>query len=112
MKKNKITTCGYFLKRLRDNDFVAIRVFSDYSELDPRKWTILIDPSIASVYVTCFISNADKDDIYFEFNDGGKLFRRNFNVKTKSMEIIMTTLIEHGVGQNAQGSSYYKEQED
>ena len=55
--KNKIQTPGYFIKRLKDNDFVVLRVFDKYSETDPRKWTVLVDPSGASVYITCFENN-------------------------------------------------------
>ena len=45
-KKNNITTGGYFLNRLRDSGFVAIRLFKDYPISDPRKWTIMVDPSL------------------------------------------------------------------
>ena len=35
----------------------------------------------------------------FEFNDGGRLFPRNYSIKTSSMEVIVTVLIERGVSQ-------------
>ena len=30
-KKNKLKTPGYFIKRLKDNDFVTLRIFDKYS---------------------------------------------------------------------------------
>ena len=29
--KNKVTTCGYFVKRLRDNGYTVNRIFNEYS---------------------------------------------------------------------------------
>ena len=52
--KNKVTTCGYFLKRLRDNGYIANRIFTDYSAADSRRWTIMIDPKFAALYITCY----------------------------------------------------------
>jgi len=42
--KNKIKTPGYFMKRLRDNGFIVLKVFNAYSTHDPRRWTVLVDP--------------------------------------------------------------------
>ena len=36
--KNKVTTCGYFIKRLRDNGYTVNRIFADYLSEDPRRW--------------------------------------------------------------------------
>ena len=52
--KNKIRTAGYFIKRLRDSGFIVIKSFFRYSKSDPRRWTVIVDPSNASVFVTCF----------------------------------------------------------
>ena len=49
--KNKVTTCGYFIKRLRDNGYTVNRIFSDYSSQDPRRWTIMVNPEIAALYI-------------------------------------------------------------
>jgi hypothetical protein len=38
----------------------------------------------------------------FEFNDGSRLFPRNFSLKTASMEVIVSTLLERGVPQLAE----------
>ena len=35
----------------------------------------------------------------FEFNDGGRLFPRNYSLKTSSMEVVITILIEKGIKQ-------------
>ena len=82
-KKNKLKTAGYFIKRLKDNDFVTLRIFDKYSELDPRRWTVLVDPSGgASVYITCFENTPFKGEYLFNFNDGNQNFNNNFSLKT------------------------------
>lgn len=109
MKKNNITTGGYFLNRLRDSGFIAIRLFNDYGMHDPRKWTIMVDPSGHSLQITCYVNKDTKGDVGFELNDGGNAFPKNYFLKTKSMEIIVTTLIERGVPQKKDDSNYVKE---
>jgi hypothetical protein len=107
-QKNKITTNGYFLRRLRESGFIAIRIYDDYSILDPRRWTIMVDPSNISLYITCYENMGFKGDIMFEFNDGGMRFPKNYNIKTQSMEIIITNLIERGVPQKTGDNSFEK----
>jgi len=106
--KNNITTGGYFLNRLRDSGFIAIRLFKDYPIHDPRKWTIMVDPSGHSLMITCYVNKEGPGDVYFEFNDGGNKFLNNYKLKTQSMEIIITTLIEKGVPQKQDNSNYTK----
>jgi hypothetical protein len=100
MSKNKIKTPGYFIKRLRDNGFVALRLFSVYSKADPRRWTIMVNPSEASVFITCYSNKTEIDEILFELNDGGIRMPKNFNIKTDSIEVIIDYLITHGVSNN------------
>jgi hypothetical protein len=97
--KNKITTLSYFVKRLKDSGFTTWKICNNYSFADPRKWTIMIDPGNTSIFVTCYENKDFKSEKMFEFNDGGRLFPRNFSLKTSSMEVIITTLIEKGVSQ-------------
>lgn len=97
--KNKISTPGYFLKRLKDNNFNTFKIFKNYAESDPRRWTILVDPGESSVFITCYENSAFKGDIMFEFNDGGRLFPKNFSLKTTSIEVVVTKLLEAGVKQ-------------
>ena len=66
-KKNKLKTAGYFIKRLKDNDFVTLRIFDKYSESDPRKWTVLVDPGGTSVFITCFENTPFKGEYLFSF---------------------------------------------
>ena len=89
-KKNKLKTAGYFIKRLKDNDFVTLRIFDKYSESDPRKWTVLVDPGGASVYVTCFENTPFKGEYLFNFNDGNQIFNNNFSLKTDSIEVVVS----------------------
>ena len=106
--KNNITTGGYFLNRLRDSGFIAIRLFKDYGQHDPRKWTIMVDPSGHSLIITCYVNKEAPGEVIFEFNDGGNRFK-NFNLKTQSMEVIITTLIERNVPQKQEGSNFIKD---
>lgn len=94
---NNITTQGYFIKRLRDCGFVVIKLFHNYSIMDPRKWSILINPGRESVIITCYQNkNFIKDDI-FEINDGGSKIPRNFHLSTDSMEVMISFLIKKGI---------------
>lgn len=110
MKKqhNKINTLGYFVKRLKDNKFITYRIFNDYAATDTRRWTILVEPGIHSVYITCYHNKEFANDIMYEFNDGGVLFPKNYSIKTDSIEIIITHLISRGVAPSAKTSVYEK----
>lgn len=109
--KNKISTFSYFLKRLRDSGFISIKLFNDYGHQDPRKWSVMVDPSGRSVIITCYQNKEYKGDMMFEINDGGSCFPKNYNLKTNSMEIIITTLIEKKVPQKYEDSVYTKKEE-
>ena len=98
-KKNKLKTAGYFIKRLKDNDFVTLRIFDKYSESDPRRWTVLVDPGGASVYITCFENTPFRGEYLFNFNDGNQNFNNNFSLKTDSIEVVVSKLIKVGVQQ-------------
>tara|TARA_R100000963_G_C4605427_1_gene77661 strand:+ start:251 stop:589 length:339 start_codon:yes stop_codon:yes gene_type:complete len=97
--KNKLKTAGYFIKRLKDNDFITFKVFDKYSETDPRKWTVLVDPGGSSVYVTCFENTPFRGEYLFSFNDGNQNFNNNFSLKTDSIEVVVSKLLRTGVQQ-------------
>tara|TARA_R100000008_G_C3480197_1_gene113459 strand:+ start:284 stop:619 length:336 start_codon:yes stop_codon:yes gene_type:complete len=101
-KKNKLRTPGYFIKRLKDNDFVTLRIFNKYSQSDPRKWTVLVDPAGSSVYITCFENTPFKGEYLFSFNDGNQLFNNNFSLKTDSIEVVVQRLLKSGVRQKGE----------
>jgi len=109
--KNKISTMGYFLKRLRDSGFIAIKLFNAYGVQDPRKWSIAVDPGNSTVIFTCYENKEFKGDVYYEINDGGNLFPKNYHLKTNSMEIVITTLIEKGVSQKVDDDPFLKKEE-
>ena len=100
-KRNKISTPSYFIKRLKDNKFVTYRMFSDYALSDPRRWTILVEPGKASVYITCYENKDFANEVMFEFNDGGNVFPKNFSIKTDSIEVIITHLLEKNIQPSA-----------
>jgi len=99
IQKNKITTLSYFIKRLKDCSFQTWKITDCYAKSDPRKWTILIDPGNSSLFITCYENKDFKGEMMFEFNDGGRLFPRNYSLKTSSMEVVITILIEKGIKQ-------------
>jgi hypothetical protein len=97
---NKLKTPGYFIKRLRDNGFVVIRLFSVYAKQDPRRWTVMVNPTDSSVFITCYANKNDLGEILFEFNDGGNQIPKNYSIKTDSIEVIIDYLLTHGVCNN------------
>lgn len=98
---NKIKTPGYFIKRLRDNGFIVIRLFSVYAKSDPRRWTVMVNPSESSVLITCYVNKNDLGEVLFELNDGGAQIPKNVNIKTDSIEVIIDYLITHGITNSA-----------
>jgi hypothetical protein len=97
---NKLTTLGYTLKRLRDSGYTAIKLFADYSEIDPRAWTILIDPGVSSVFCTCYINDPYLGDTFFELYDGNQFIPGRLNLKTSSFEVIVEHLVKLGIISN------------
>ena len=98
--KNKVTTCGYFLKRLRDNGYIANRIFTDYPASDSRRWTIMIDPKFAALYITCYTNKDWYGEIMFELHNGNQF--KNLQLKTDSMEVIITKLLEKNISPSEQ----------
>jgi hypothetical protein len=105
---NKLKTPGYFIKRLKDNKLITLRMFQSYNISDPRKWTIMVDPGRASVFVTCYQNKEKLNEVMFEIDDGGVRFPRNYFIKTHSIEVIVEYLLEKGITQNDTESQFYK----
>ena len=103
MKKNKITTLGYFTKRLKDNNFVVWKIFNKYGQHDPRLWTVLVNPGEESMYITCYINTDELGSIpVFELHDGVSVFRNYAKIQTRSMEVIIKYLLDRGVQPNSE----------
>lgn len=94
---NKLTTLGYILKRLRDSGYVANKLFAEYGEGDPRAWTIMIDPCVASVFCTCYINDPFLGESFFELYDGNQYIHGKLNLKTSSFEVLVEHLVKHGI---------------
>jgi len=71
MAKNKLSTLGYFRKRLRDAGIESKVLIKDYIESDKRKWTISIYKDL-SIICTCSKTNSANDHNFFNFNDFGQ----------------------------------------
>ena len=94
---NKISTAGYFIKRLKDSGFVVWKIFNAYNTADPRRWTILVDPGLSSVFITCYSNKHSINEVLFELDDGGSKFQKGFFYNTESIEIIVSELISKGI---------------
>ena len=103
MAKNKLTTVGYFIKRLRDSGYVTDKIFTDYGHHDPRSWTVVVDPKNTSVFITCFNNHNSLGEEYFEINDGGQFIPERFKLKTSSIETIIDYLVKFNINNKARG---------
>jgi hypothetical protein len=99
MTIQKISTLGYFTKRLKDNGFVVWKMFNKYSMGDHRRWTVLINPGYHSLYITCSINEEELDYMpNFHFYDGGWFMKnKQSSLATKSMEVIITFLLDNNI---------------
>lgn len=97
---NKLTTLGYTLKRFRDSGYMANKIFAEYSDVDPRSWTIMIEPGAASVFCTCYINDPYIGETFFELYDGNQYIPGRLKIQTSSFEV----LVEHLVKYNINGS--------
>jgi len=102
MGSNKVTTCSYCIKRLRDCGYVIDRLFDRYHESDPRAWTIILDPGVASVIITLV---SDPEDEYFELSDSGRYIPNGFKIKTSSIEVLVEYLVKFGI--NNKSATYH-----
>jgi hypothetical protein len=100
---NKVTNQSYFVKRLKDSGYIVYKIFDNYSEADPRAWTVMIDPGVASVYCTCYQNSKEMfGESYFEFYDGGQFLPEKFKLKTDSIEVILTWLVKYGINNKSE----------
>jgi hypothetical protein len=103
MAKNKITTVGYFIKRLRDCGYITDKVFTDFGNHDPRSWMVVVDPKQTSVFITCFNNHNSFGEEYFELNDGGQFIPERFKLKTSSIETIIDYLVKFNINNKVRG---------
>jgi hypothetical protein len=101
MANNKITTISYFIKRLRDSGYVADKVYNEYGKQDPRCWTVVVDPNVASVMITYFNNHNYLGEEYFSISDGGQFFPENFKLQTSSIEVVIEYLVKFGINNKA-----------
>ena len=105
MKKNKIHNLSYFKKRLKDSGYIVWDIMKKYSMEDPRRWTVLVNPSIESIYITCIVNREELGLApEFEINDSGFRFQRNLTLRTSSMEVVVNLLTSKGI---VADDSYY-----
>lgn len=96
--KNKIHTLSYFKKRLKDSGYIVWDIMKSYSLEDPRKWTIMINPGVQSIFITCVVNRNEMGQApEFEINDSGLRFQRNLVLKTSSIEVLVNLLTGRGI---------------
>lgn len=104
---NKLTTLGYFMKRLRDSGYVVDRLYTNYSVTDPRAWSVVIDPYCASIFCTCYQNDPELNASYFEMYDGGQFIKPGrVKIETSSIEVFIQYLVQFGINNK---SRYYAE---
>ena len=99
MATNKLTTLGYFLKRLRNSGYYAFKLFNEYGYGDCRLWTVLIDPKVSSVFCTAYSGDpvfGDREP-FLELSDGGQFFPTRLRIKTQSFEVFVEHLVRCGI---------------
>ncbi len=94
---NKLTTLGYFLKRLRDSGYYAFKLFTEYNDADPRAWTLIIEPGKFSVFCTCYINDPYLGESYFELYDGNQYIPNRLKLKTSSFEVLIKYLVQYNI---------------
>ncbi len=94
---NKTNKLSYFLSRLRNSGYMVDVIFNRYQLIDPRVWTVVIDPDCSAIHCTCYFNKSDLGDNFFEFYDGGQFFPPNIKIKTDSIEILITTLVKYNI---------------
>lgn len=94
---NKLTTLSYFMKRLKDNGYMVYKLFTGYSMLDSRTWTVVLDPGCASIFVTCYTNDPELGKSYFELYDGGKFIPGRLKLETSSIETFIRYLVKFGI---------------
>lgn len=94
---NKLTTLGYTLKRFRDCGYMANKIFAEYGDLDPRAWTIMIDPGSSSVFCTCYINDPYIGETFFELYDGNQFIPGRLKLQTSSFEVIIEHLVKYNI---------------
>lgn len=100
---NKITTQGYFIKRLKDSGYHVWKIFENFGEADPRAWTIVIDPGGASVFCTCYINEGTFGLSSFELYDGGQFIPQKVKIATESIEVIISYLVKFNINNKTPG---------
>lgn len=96
--KNKIHTLSYFKKRLKDSGYIVWDIMKSYSLEDPRKWTVMINPGVQSIFITCVVNRNEMGQApEFEINDSGLRFQRNLVLKTSSIEVLVNLLTGRGI---------------
>ena len=97
MPKNKITTQGYFVRRLRTEGYFVSRVYDRYSDIDTRKWTVVVNPDSDSIFITCVDKGDWPNRGMYRIDDNGSMFPLNFYINTDSIDVLVKHFTEFKV---------------
>jgi hypothetical protein len=99
--QNKLTTMGYFVKRLRDCGYIVDKLYNNYGFTDPRSWSVVIDPGNASVFCTCYQNDCELGESFFEIYDGKQYIPGRWKIKTSSIEVFVEHLVKFNINNKA-----------
>lgn len=91
MSSNKLYTLGYFKYRLKEAGLVCKDLIREFEEQDKRYWMISISPKNYNVICTCYRSGEDTE---FILTDGKQYIIPDLIIKTSSMEVIISEIIQ------------------
>lgn len=101
------------MKRLRDSGYFVDRLFTGYSMVDSRTWSVIIDPGCASLFVTCYQNDPELGSSYFEMYDGGKFIPGRIKLETSSIETFISYLVKFGINNKSKrysnSNNYHKD---
>ena len=98
MPKNKITTQGYFIRRLRNEGFHVSCVYDRYSDSnDRRRWTVVVNPGTDSIFITCVDKGDWPNRGMYRIDDNGSTFPVNFYINTESIDVVIKHFTEFKV---------------
>jgi len=104
--KNKLTTLGYFIKRMRDCGYIVWRLYKNFGVTDTRKWVVVLNPGRESAFIVCNVNKGDTVEPSFTIHKDGLYLSSDTEIRTKSVEIIVNHLVRLGITPD---SDKYKE---
>ncbi len=95
--KNKLTTLGYFTKRLRDSGYIVWKLYKKFGVTDTRKWAVVLNPGRESAFIVCHVNKGEEVEPAFNIYKDGLYLQRDTEIRTKSIETLVNHLVRLGI---------------